>query len=74
MSDTFQIKNQKGIYFLTFQVVGWADVFTRRDYKDIIIESIEYCRTYKSLKIYSYVIMQITFIAFWQLKIICQKL
>jgi REP element-mobilizing transposase RayT len=57
MSDTFQIKNQKGIYFLTFQVVGWADVFTRRDYKDIIIESIEYCRTYKSLKIYSYVIM-----------------
>jgi REP element-mobilizing transposase RayT len=57
MSDTFQIKNQKGIYFLTFQVVGWADFFTRRDYKDIIIESIEYCRTYKSLKIYSYVIM-----------------
>jgi REP element-mobilizing transposase RayT len=57
MSDTFQIKNQKGIYFLTFQVVGWADVFTRRDYKDIIIESVEYCRTYKSLKIYSYVIM-----------------
>jgi len=57
MSDTFQVKNQKGIYFLTFQVVGWADVFTRRDYKDIIIESIEYCRTYKSLKIYSYVIM-----------------
>lgn len=30
MSDGYQIKNQQGLYFLTFQVVGWADVFFKK--------------------------------------------
>ena len=45
------------MHFLTFQVVGWADIFTRKTYRDIIIESFEYCRTHKSLKLHAYVIM-----------------
>ena len=57
MSDSYQIKNQQGLYFLTFQVVGWADVFSRKVYRDIIIDSFNYCRKHKPLKIYSYVIM-----------------
>ncbi len=57
MSDSYQIKNQQGLYFLTFQVVGWADVFSRKIYRDIIIDSFNYCRKHKQLKIYSYVIM-----------------
>jgi REP element-mobilizing transposase RayT len=57
MSDGYQIKDQNALYFLTFQVVGWADIFTRKAYRDIVIESFKYCRTNKQLKIYSYVIM-----------------
>jgi REP element-mobilizing transposase RayT len=57
MSDGYQIKNQQGLYFLTFQVVGWADVFSRKVYRDIVIDSFDYCRKHKKLKIYSYVIM-----------------
>ncbi|PIZ05630.1 MAG: transposase, partial [Flavobacteriales bacterium CG_4_10_14_0_8_um_filter_32_5] len=57
MSDGYQIKNQQGLYFLTFQVVGWADVFSRKVYRDIVIDSFDYCRKHKQLKIYSYVIM-----------------
>ena len=57
MSDSYQIKNQQGLYFLTFQVVGWADVFSRKVYRDIVIDSLNYCRQHKQLKIYCYVIM-----------------
>ncbi len=57
MSDGYQIKDQNAVYFLTFQVVGWADVFTRKRYRDIIIESFNYCKTNKKLKLHAYVIM-----------------
>ena len=30
MGDVYQIKDQEEAYFLTFQVVGWADVFSRQ--------------------------------------------
>ena len=57
MTDGYQIKNQQGLYFLTFQVVGWADVFTRKTYRDIILDSFSYCRKEKGLKLHCYVIM-----------------
>ena len=57
MGDAYQIKNPYGIYFLTFQVVGWVDVFSRRQYRDDIIESLSYCRDNKNLKLFAYVIM-----------------
>ncbi len=41
----------------TFQVVGWADIFTRKVYRDIIIDSFKYCKEQKQLKLYAYVIM-----------------
>jgi REP element-mobilizing transposase RayT len=57
MSDSYQIKNQEGLYYLTFQVVGWADIFSRKIYRDIIIESLDYSRRNKGLELYAYVIM-----------------
>jgi REP element-mobilizing transposase RayT len=57
MGDSYQIKNQSAAYFLTFQVVGWADVFTRKMYKDIILESFSYCQKHKGMELFAYVIM-----------------
>ncbi len=57
MGDSYQIKDQEGLYFLTFQVVGWVDIFSRKVYRDIVIGSLDYCRKNKGLHIYSYVIM-----------------
>jgi REP element-mobilizing transposase RayT len=42
---------------LTLQVVGWVDVFTRKENKDVIIENLKYCQVKKGLVIYAYVIM-----------------
>ena len=44
-------------YFITFTVVGWIDVFTRRDYCDIIIKNLKYCQQHKGMELYAYVIM-----------------
>ena len=57
MAEAYQIKNQKGFYFLTLQVVGWADIFFRKIYRDVIIESFVFYRKSKGLKLYAYVIM-----------------
>jgi REP element-mobilizing transposase RayT len=57
MSTGYQIKDQRAAHFLTFQIVDWIDVFTRRIYKDIIIDSLKYSIENKGLQVFSYVIM-----------------
>ena len=57
MGDSYQIKDQSAPHFITCQVVGWADVFSRQAYRDIIIESLRFCVENKDLIIYAYVIM-----------------
>jgi REP element-mobilizing transposase RayT len=42
---------------LTFQVVGWADVFSRKVCRDFILENLTYSRNEKGLYLYGYVIM-----------------
>lgn len=57
MGYSYQIRDQNGLYFFTFQVVGWADVFSRKEYRDIVLDSFDYCRSAKGLEIFAYVIM-----------------
>ena len=45
------------LYFFTLTVVGWIDVFTRNEYRDILIQNFKYCQENEGLEIYSYVIM-----------------
>jgi len=57
MGEAYQIKNQEVLFFLTFQLVGWADVFSRQLYRDMILESFEYSRKTKGLELFAYVTM-----------------
>ncbi len=43
--------------FITLTVVGWIDVFTRSIYSEIFLESLDYCRKNKGLKVYAFCIM-----------------
>lgn len=45
------------MYYVTFTVHQWADVFTRSIYTDIVIDSLRYCQKERGLKIYAWVIM-----------------
>ena len=46
-----------GSYFLTLTVESWVDVFTRKNHKDVIIESLHYCIKEKGLNVYAYCLM-----------------
>jgi len=43
--------------FLTFQVVDWIDIFTRKIYKDILIDSFKFSMDNKGFQLFAYVIM-----------------
>ena len=54
------IKNKiesNSIYFLTMTVMDWVDIFTREDYRQIIIYSLKYCQEEKELEIYAWCLM-----------------
>ncbi|RYZ94729.1 MAG: transposase [Sphingobacteriaceae bacterium] len=57
MSRNYKFHDQERPYFVTFSVIRWIDVFTRRAYKDILIESLNYCIVNKGLQLYAWVIM-----------------
>lgn len=57
MSKVLKITEPQGFYFLTFTVVEWVDVFTRPQYRQIIIDSFKFCQLKKGLRIHAYVIM-----------------
>jgi REP element-mobilizing transposase RayT len=57
MSSGYQIKDQIALHFLTFQIVDWVDVFTRKIYKDILIDSFKYSIENKGFQLFAYVIM-----------------
>jgi REP element-mobilizing transposase RayT len=57
MSTGYQIYDQNGVYFLTFTIVDWVDIFSRKIYKDILINSLQYCIKHKGFMVYCYVIM-----------------
>jgi len=57
MSTGYQIKDQEGLYYLTFQVVDWIDIFTRQIYRDIVIDSFRYAIENKDFQLFAYIIM-----------------
>ena len=57
MSRAYKFHNPEGLYFISFATVSWVDVFTRREYKDIVVESLRYCHKEKGLELFSWCVM-----------------
>jgi putative transposase len=57
MSRRYKFCNQDRIYFVSYAVVNWVDIFTRSIYKDIVVKSLEHCCRTKGLEVYGWVIM-----------------
>ena len=57
MSTGYKIQDQYATHFLTPTIVDWVDVLTRKAYRDIILDSLDFCITKKGLVLYGYVIM-----------------
>lgn len=57
MSRNYKIHDPQGIYFITYTVVSWIDIFTRPLYKDILLDSFRYCQESMGLEIHAWCIM-----------------
>ena len=57
MSSKYKVADSTIPHFVTFSVVGWVDVFSREQYKEIVVESLRYCTEHKGLTLHAWVIM-----------------
>ena len=53
----YKIRDQSAIHFITFAVIEWVDVFTRKQYADIVVESLKYCQDKKGLIVYAWCLL-----------------
>ncbi|NMM48122.1 hypothetical protein [Marinigracilibium pacificum] len=42
MSEKYKFNNPEGIYFVTCTIVYWIDLFTRKEYKHILLDTLNY--------------------------------
>jgi REP element-mobilizing transposase RayT len=56
-TTSYRIKDENALYFLTCATVEWIDVFTKRKYKEVFIDSLNHCVQEKGLVIYGWVLM-----------------
>lgn len=57
MSSKYKVEDDLLAHFATFSVAGWVDVFTREQYKEILVESLRYCQAGKGLILNAWMIM-----------------
>jgi REP element-mobilizing transposase RayT len=57
MSRKYKFRDQNATYFVSFATVYWIDIFTRRLYKDILVDSINHCIENSGLVVYAWCIM-----------------
>lgn len=57
MKEGYVIRDQTKAHFITATVVDWIDVFSRKNYRDTVIECLNFCVKNKGMIVYGYVIM-----------------
>ncbi len=57
MSEKYKFHDDEGIYFVTSTVVHWIDLFTRKEFKHIIIDALKYCQENKGLVVHAWCLM-----------------
>ena len=56
-ADNYFITDQNSVCFLTFTVTDWIDVFSRKEYKFEIVDSLNYCIKHKGLTVFAWCLM-----------------
>ena len=54
MSTKYKFHDQDELYFVSFSVVSWIDLFIRNEYKNIVLDSWQYCKEHKGMDLYGY--------------------
>ncbi|HUM45933.1 MAG TPA: transposase, partial [Chitinophagales bacterium] len=57
MSRKYKFRDNSKLYFVSFAFINWIDVFIRNEYKQVLLDSLEYCQKFKELELYAWCIM-----------------
>lgn len=57
MSRNYKFLNPEGVYFISFAVVDWIDVFVRDIYCDFLVSNLNFCIKNKGMVLYGWCIM-----------------
>ncbi len=57
MGHKYAFRDSAQLHFVSFATVNWIDVFIRRQYCEIIVDSLKYCIENKGLELYAWCIM-----------------
>jgi len=57
MSSKYKFGDPGELHFVTYTVVGWIDIFTRDETRQIVIDSLSYCHRTKGLNIHAWCLM-----------------
>jgi len=57
MSRKYKFHDNDKLYFISFAIVYWIDVFVREEYMMVLIDSWKFCQEKKGLEIYGWCIM-----------------
>ncbi|HCQ13328.1 transposase [Flavobacterium sp.] len=57
MKEGYVIRDQTLPHFFTITVVDWVDVFSRKNFRDVVLECLNFCVKNKGMILFSYVIM-----------------
>ncbi|MGB8170354.1 MAG: transposase [Chthoniobacteraceae bacterium] len=58
MRSRYRVQELQAPHFVTSTIVGWLPVFTTAARCQIIVDSLEYCRAHKGLKIHAWVVLE----------------
>jgi len=57
MSRNYKFHNPDGLYFVSFAVVYWLNIFVREQYIEILLESLKFFQKEKGMEIFAWCIM-----------------
>ena len=57
MSEKYKFNDEEAVYFITTTIVGWIDLFTRKEYCELVLDSLRYCQKEKGLVVHAWCIM-----------------
>jgi putative transposase len=57
MSRKYKFRDSDKLYFVSFAVVYWIDLFIRDEYKKVVLDSWQYCMANKGMELYGWCIM-----------------
>lgn len=57
ISSKYKFRDQDQLYFVSFAVIYWIDLFIREEYKTIMLDSWRYCIDQKGMELYGWCLM-----------------